>query len=398
MTKEQTNTDWHNAYNKYCFNLFRHLTFIGQYMHQQFMNKLEGYGYKGLGANFIRVIPHIGKDGVHAVDLARDQQMPKQTMGKLVNDICEKKLIVKKSDPNDSRAQRLFITQKGIVLIKDALKVTGEIEKTLKEMTGDEAFDDFKTHVGLAYNAMGLSYPAMNQHINVVRQRKQGGLLLHLYGMARHVDIELYQCNIKQGFDDVRNSYRTILGNISEDGTRIADIVKASEMTKQSVSLLAAKTIESGYVKKIPDPSDKRAQKLVFSSKGIKLIINSMNNLTKIERQLSDKIGNKTFNKLQFEAACLWQCLGGISPELMSDKTSDLNADNLVIEDWIRVLYLALREESRIALGRYFRHSKQGVYLTPRFTQQLLHKSPIKITKKDEKRLGKWLKKVIDLK
>ncbi len=122
-----------------------------------------------------------------------------------------------------------------------------------------------------------------------------------------------------------------------------------------------------------------------------------MKNLTQIEHQLSDKIGNKAFNRLLFEAARLWQCLGGIGPEPRSGEASDSEEDNPVIEDWLRMLYLAIREDSRIDLDRYFGHSKQGIYLTPRFTQQLLHKPPVKMTKKDEKRIRKWLKKVIDI-
>jgi DNA-binding MarR family transcriptional regulator len=395
MTKKHPHTGWQDAYEKYSFNLFRHLTFIEQYLLQQFMNQLQLYGYKGLNANFIQVIPYLGKDGLRAIDLAKQQQVPRQTMAKLVNEICQKKFIIKKPDPDDSRAKRLLISKRGIALIRDALRIAGEIEKPLFDMIGGEAFKEFKSNVDLAFRAMDLTYPPMNQHMAVSHPGKRNGLLIQLYGMTRVVDLELNRLNIEQGFDDMQNSFRTILGNLSENGTRIADITMVSKTTKQSVSLIARKTIECGYVNKVPDPFDQRSQKLVFSSRGRKLIINSMKNYAEIEQRLSDKIGHEAFDKLQFHAARLWQCLGGIGPEPISDDKSALNVDNNTIDDWIRVLYLALRGDNPDDLDTYFVHTKQGINLTPRLTQLLLKQSPLKITRKDEKRIHSWLNRMI---
>jgi len=72
-----------------------------------------------------------------------------------------------------------------------------------------------------------------------------------------------------------------------------------------------------------------------------------------------------------------------------------LNVDNNPIDDWIRVLYLALRGDSPDDLNTYFVHTKQGINLAPRLTRLLLKQSPLKITRKDEKRIHSWLNRMI---
>ncbi len=120
-----------------------------------------------------------------------------------------------------------------------------------------------------------------------------------------------------------------------------------------------------------------------------------MKNYTEIERQLREKIGDKTFEHLQFCAARLWQGLGGKGPEPITKDQYIFNLDNRIIDDWIRMLYLMLRGSSHVDLNLYFKHTRQGIYLSPRLTQSLLQQCPITISKQDEKRLHQWLKDVI---
>ncbi len=395
MAKKQQDKKWQEAYNSYCFNLFRHLTFIDRHLHQQLINNLEKLGYRGQNIHYIRVIPYLGEQGGRATDLARSQQIPKQTMAKLVNELCEKKYIVKKDDPHDSRAKRLFVAKRGLSLIADALRIAGELELSLQEKLGTEDFKAFVRNVDLAFSALRLSYPPVSRTLELSNYNKLNILQMQLYSMTRFVELELYRANIAQGFDDIQNSFVTVLSNISNAGTRIADLATACSMSKQNISIMVSKIIECGYLEKVPDLNDKRSQQLVFSGKGKKLIINSMNNLSQIEQQLVSEMGHKAYENLQLHGARLWQYLGGSGPQTIASDEREMTIDDTIIDDWVRVLYLALRQEEQADLERYFVHSEQGIYLNPRLTQLLLQRPALNMTKADEKRVISWLKAIM---
>ena len=75
----------------------------------------------------------------------------------------------------------------------------------------------------------------------------------------------------EKGFTDVSPSHGWIFHNTKEEGTRITELAAIAKITKQSMSALVAQLEEAGYVKKKPDPTDKRAWLLVLTPKGKKV-------------------------------------------------------------------------------------------------------------------------------
>lgn len=106
------------------------------------------------------------------------------------------------------------------------------------------------------------------------------------------------QLKIK-GFLDVSPSHGWIFHNTKEEGSRITDLAAMAKITKQSMSALVAQLENSGYVEKMPDPTDKRAWLLVLTPKGkkVKQAGQEINYL--YEKNWEQKLGVEDYKRLR---------------------------------------------------------------------------------------------------
>ena len=103
----------------------------------------------------------------------------------------------------------------------------------------------------------------------------------------------------ENGYDDISPSHGWIFYNTEEDGSRITDLAAKAKITKQSMSVLVAQLENGGYVKKTPDPNDKRAWLLVLTAKGKKVKSAGQQINYAFEEQWKKKLGEKDYNQLR---------------------------------------------------------------------------------------------------
>jgi len=130
----------------------------------------------------------------------------------------------------------------------------------------------------------------MEEYINT------GAYLRILWDDLRH---NMEQQLIERGFADISPSHGWIFHNTKEEGCRITELAAIAKITKQSMSALVAQLEETGYVKKKPDPSDKRAWLLVLTPKGrkVKEVGHEINYL--FEKTWEQKLGKKDYSQLR---------------------------------------------------------------------------------------------------
>ena len=103
----------------------------------------------------------------------------------------------------------------------------------------------------------------------------------------------------ENGYDDISPSHGWIFYNTEEDGSRITDLAAKAKITKQSMSVLVAQLENGGYVKKTPDPNDKRAWLLVLTAKGKKVKSAGQQINHAFEEQWKKKLGEKDYNQFR---------------------------------------------------------------------------------------------------
>ncbi|HSO63933.1 MAG TPA: MarR family winged helix-turn-helix transcriptional regulator [Ornithinibacter sp.] len=70
------------------------------------------------------------------------------------------------------------------------------------------------------------------------------------------------------GFDDATVAQGRVFARIGEGGTRLTDLAEMAQVTKQTAAFLVDRLERSGYVERVPDPSDARARLVRIAPRG----------------------------------------------------------------------------------------------------------------------------------
>ena len=103
----------------------------------------------------------------------------------------------------------------------------------------------------------------------------------------------------ESGYDDISPSHGWIFYNTEEHGSRITDLAVRARITKQSMSALVAQLEQGGYVKKIQDPTDKRAWLLLLTPKGKKVKAIGQQINFSFEAGWKEKLGESDYKRLR---------------------------------------------------------------------------------------------------
>src|SRR4051794_31556798 len=71
-------------------------------------------------------------------------------------------------------------------------------------------------------------------------------------------------------FGEIRPTHGCIFRFVRGEGMRLTVLANLAGMTKQSVGEIVDDLVERGYVKRIPDPEDKRAKLICLTERGEK--------------------------------------------------------------------------------------------------------------------------------
>ncbi len=95
------------------------------------------------------------------------------------------------------------------------------------------------------------------------------GLLLKLPYLAveRHITRRLHEL----GFTELRPAHYAVFQVLLPQGSRLTDLAERAGMTKQSMGYLVDYLEQHGYLERVPDPGDQRAQIIRVTPKSKKL-------------------------------------------------------------------------------------------------------------------------------
>src|SRR6187431_760756 len=69
-------------------------------------------------------------------------------------------------------------------------------------------------------------------------------------------------------FRDIRPTHGCVFRYVQGDGMRLTEIAERANMTKHSVGEIVDDLTARGYVKRIPDPDDRRAKLICLTERG----------------------------------------------------------------------------------------------------------------------------------
>lgn len=121
-----------------------------------------------------------------------------------------------------------------------------------------------------------------------LREHSLGRLLLRASRQYNEAAIERVR---DLGHSELTLAHAGILPHIDLRGTRLTDVAKRAGLTKQSASELLSGLQKLGYLTREPDPTDGRAQRVVFTSRGRDFLKAAHEAKLELEQQLFDRLG-----------------------------------------------------------------------------------------------------------
>ena len=96
-----------------------------------------------------------------------------------------------------------------------------------------------------------------------------------------------------------RPAHSGVFAHIDLDGTRLTELAGRANMTPQAMGELVDDLEGLGYVRRVPDPSDRRAKLIVPTDIGYGCLQAAFDTITGIERGLEDLIGPRKLAELR---------------------------------------------------------------------------------------------------
>jgi DNA-binding MarR family transcriptional regulator len=87
------------------------------------------------------------EDGLRLTDIAARAGMAPQSMGELVDDLVAKGYLERREDPEDRRAKRIYLTQRGKATADASRAAVREVEKRLVDLLGERQYRQIRRHL-----------------------------------------------------------------------------------------------------------------------------------------------------------------------------------------------------------------------------------------------------------
>jgi len=121
-----------------------------------------------------------------------------------------------------------------------------------------------------------------------------------LFEIAKDAFFEDFREELEQTeFGDLRPTHGCVFRFVRGPGLRLTVLAEMAGMTKQSVGEIVDDLVARGYVKRIPDPADKRAKLICLTERGERAQATGLALFAKVEQQWAERYGAKRIAQLR---------------------------------------------------------------------------------------------------
>ena len=123
------------------------------------------------------------------------------------------------------------------------------------------------------------------------------GLLLFL--PYRALENRIFAALADAGFDDFTPAQARVMQRIGPDGTRLTELAEQAQITKQTAGFLVDQLEKAGYVRRMPDPTDKRARLVCGAERAwaAKEVADAV--VAEVEKEWEDHLGKRRMTQLR---------------------------------------------------------------------------------------------------
>jgi DNA-binding MarR family transcriptional regulator len=120
-----------------------------------------------------------------------------------------------------------------------------------------------------------------------------------LHGPFQILVDELHEGLAEAGYPDIRPAHGNVFGYIRKEGSRLTELAERAQLTKQTMGYLVDYLEERGYVKREPDPGDKRAKIVRLTDEGRELVVVAREIMGRIETRWVELLGKERMEQMR---------------------------------------------------------------------------------------------------
>lgn len=104
-----------------------------------------------------------------------------------------------------------------------------------------------------------------------------------------------------RGHGAIREAHGVVFQFLDSDGTTVSGLADRAGMTKQAMAELVAYLEHHGYVRRTPDPDDRRAKLVLLTDKGQEVIAIAQGLVPELEDRLISALGRSRWQQLRHD-------------------------------------------------------------------------------------------------
>ncbi|MGH9886881.1 MAG: MarR family winged helix-turn-helix transcriptional regulator [bacterium] len=112
-----------------------------------------------------------------------------------------------------------------------------------------------------------------------------------LFRAARLVNERAVTSAREAGATSLRLAHTQLFPHIAFEGTRMTEIARRLDVTKQAIGPLVDDLVAAGMVERIADPSDQRAKLIRWTRRGRRALEHGLGVLARLEREIAATVG-----------------------------------------------------------------------------------------------------------
>jgi len=121
-----------------------------------------------------------------------------------------------------------------------------------------------------------------------------------LFEIAKDAFFEDFREELEQTeFGEIRPTHGCVFRFVRGPGMRLTALAEMAGMTKQSVGEVVDDLVARGYVKRIPDPEDKRAKLICLTERGERAQATGLAFFAKVEKEWAKRYGAERIEQLR---------------------------------------------------------------------------------------------------
>jgi DNA-binding MarR family transcriptional regulator len=124
-------------------------------------------------------------------------------------------------------------------------------------------------------------------------------LAILLVGANRAVTDRLQAAVARAGFDDMRPQFGFVIRALAAGGATLTELAELLGVTKQAAIKVVDDMEAKGYVRREPDPADRRAKRLVLTERGTGVRRAALRESRAMERRLRAQVGDADVDALR---------------------------------------------------------------------------------------------------